>query len=337
MYSQRRHVPARPGLSNALQCGDGGWAGANVRNDQFGAFLKLISAAGVEHDLGPDDWQRGAQGASSPQQSEHPAREAVCRDGLARRVRGANARRRPGGDAELRPRRCRARAALPGFGAVRRGQRRGNRRDAEHPSKPDRGPRNPGRAAARAAPRRGGRDPQGAGGGGAGRAAASGERRGPAAGRPPGDRADLGAGRTDRRTDAGGPRSRGDPHRIARAAGRAAERIARRRDTEPGPARPLELREHRQAVFDARPHAGAVEGNLARRGRDRGPRDRQLRARFVRSDGSRLRDAIGAESGADRSAHAGVRRPRAVGEGTHARQPADGRVRDQLADGIRGP
>ncbi len=65
MYSQRRHVPARPGLSNALQCGDGGWAGANVRNDQFGAFLKLISAAGVEHDLGPDDWQRGAQGASS--------------------------------------------------------------------------------------------------------------------------------------------------------------------------------------------------------------------------------------------------------------------------------
>jgi crotonobetainyl-CoA:carnitine CoA-transferase CaiB-like acyl-CoA transferase len=65
MYTQRGHVPHRPGLTNALRCADGGWAGLNVRNDRFANFLKLITAAGVEHDLTEDDWQRGAAGPSS--------------------------------------------------------------------------------------------------------------------------------------------------------------------------------------------------------------------------------------------------------------------------------
>ena len=65
MWTQRGHVPHRPGLTNALQCADGGWAGANIRNDRFADFLKLITAAGVEHDLTEDEWQRGAQGPTS--------------------------------------------------------------------------------------------------------------------------------------------------------------------------------------------------------------------------------------------------------------------------------
>ena len=65
MYTQGGHITHRPGLTNALQCGDGGWAGANVRPNFFGDFLRLITEAGVEHDLTEDDWERGLAGPSS--------------------------------------------------------------------------------------------------------------------------------------------------------------------------------------------------------------------------------------------------------------------------------
>ena len=65
MYSQSGEVPPRPGLTNAIACGDGGWAGANVRLDRFAAFLQLITEAGVEHDLTENDWERGSKGPHS--------------------------------------------------------------------------------------------------------------------------------------------------------------------------------------------------------------------------------------------------------------------------------
>jgi len=65
MYAQAAHVPPRPGLTNAIACGDGGWVGANVRPDRFGDFLRLLTAAGVEHDLTENDWERASQGPHS--------------------------------------------------------------------------------------------------------------------------------------------------------------------------------------------------------------------------------------------------------------------------------
>ena len=55
-------IPVRPGLNNAVRCGDGRWAGANVRPDHYAEFLGLITAASVEHDYTPDDWERGTAG-----------------------------------------------------------------------------------------------------------------------------------------------------------------------------------------------------------------------------------------------------------------------------------
>jgi len=65
MYTQGGKITHRPGLTNAIQCGDGGWAGANVRPNFFADFLRLITEAGVEHDLTEDDWDRGLVGPSS--------------------------------------------------------------------------------------------------------------------------------------------------------------------------------------------------------------------------------------------------------------------------------
>ena len=55
-------VPARPGLSQAVECSDGGWAAQNIRPDRFAQFLTMITDAGVVHDFGPDDWIRSREG-----------------------------------------------------------------------------------------------------------------------------------------------------------------------------------------------------------------------------------------------------------------------------------
>ncbi len=65
MYTQEGAITHRPGLTNAIQCGDGGWVGANVRPLFFPQFLRLVTAAGVEHDLEETDWERGNAGPSS--------------------------------------------------------------------------------------------------------------------------------------------------------------------------------------------------------------------------------------------------------------------------------
>lgn len=53
----RDEVPVRPGLSNAVRCADGRWAGVNVLATRVPEFVALLDAAGVEHDFDGDDWQ----------------------------------------------------------------------------------------------------------------------------------------------------------------------------------------------------------------------------------------------------------------------------------------
>jgi crotonobetainyl-CoA:carnitine CoA-transferase CaiB-like acyl-CoA transferase len=50
-------VPGRPGMSGAYRCADGKWAFINPRPDRFAQFISMLDAAGIEHHLGPDDWQ----------------------------------------------------------------------------------------------------------------------------------------------------------------------------------------------------------------------------------------------------------------------------------------
>jgi len=64
-YTHTGKVPQRPGLSNAVHCGDDLWAGANVRPDHYPEFLEMVTNAGVDHDFTPDDWERGTQGPNS--------------------------------------------------------------------------------------------------------------------------------------------------------------------------------------------------------------------------------------------------------------------------------
>jgi crotonobetainyl-CoA:carnitine CoA-transferase CaiB-like acyl-CoA transferase len=49
-------IPARPGLSAALACRDGKYVSLLVRPDRFRGFLAWADAAGVSHDMTPDDW-----------------------------------------------------------------------------------------------------------------------------------------------------------------------------------------------------------------------------------------------------------------------------------------
>ncbi len=53
----RDEVPRRPGLSNAVRCADGRWAGVNVLVTRMDEFVAHLDAAGVEHELHGDDWQ----------------------------------------------------------------------------------------------------------------------------------------------------------------------------------------------------------------------------------------------------------------------------------------
>lgn len=56
-------IPRRPGLSNALQCADGGYVGLLVRPDRFEGFLAWCDAVGVEHSMIADDWEWARVGA----------------------------------------------------------------------------------------------------------------------------------------------------------------------------------------------------------------------------------------------------------------------------------
>jgi crotonobetainyl-CoA:carnitine CoA-transferase CaiB-like acyl-CoA transferase len=49
-------IPARPGLSAALECRDGKYVNLLVRPDRFRGFLAWADAVGVPHDMTPDDW-----------------------------------------------------------------------------------------------------------------------------------------------------------------------------------------------------------------------------------------------------------------------------------------
>ena len=53
----RDEVPRRPGLSNAVRCADGRWAGVNVLATRLPEFIALLDAAGVEHEFEGDNWQ----------------------------------------------------------------------------------------------------------------------------------------------------------------------------------------------------------------------------------------------------------------------------------------
>ena len=53
----RDEVPMRPGLSNAVRCADGSWAGVNVLVTRMDEFVAHLDAAGVEHELHGDHWQ----------------------------------------------------------------------------------------------------------------------------------------------------------------------------------------------------------------------------------------------------------------------------------------
>ncbi len=49
-------IPARPGLSAALRCKDGGHVGLLVRPDRFPAFLAWLDEVGVPHEMTEEDW-----------------------------------------------------------------------------------------------------------------------------------------------------------------------------------------------------------------------------------------------------------------------------------------
>ena len=90
MWTQRAHVPGRPGLTNALRCADGGWAGLNVRNDRFGEFLELLTGAGIEHGLTTDDWLQitpGLDNANTQLAKQYAA--TVPRDEFVEQMRAA--------------------------------------------------------------------------------------------------------------------------------------------------------------------------------------------------------------------------------------------------------
>lgn len=49
-------IPARPGLSAALECRDGKYVNLLVRPDRFRGFIAWADAVGVPHDMTADDW-----------------------------------------------------------------------------------------------------------------------------------------------------------------------------------------------------------------------------------------------------------------------------------------
>jgi benzylsuccinate CoA-transferase BbsE subunit len=78
-----RVIPGRPGLSGALECGDGRFATMNVTADNFPKFLRWAKELGIETDLGEGDWQRARR---DPNKRDAPRR------GILRRIAASYAR-----------------------------------------------------------------------------------------------------------------------------------------------------------------------------------------------------------------------------------------------------
>ena len=70
-------VPGRPGLSGALECGDGRFATMNVTENRFRGFVRWAKELGIKTDLGEDDWARVRR---------DPTRRAAPRRGVLRRI-----------------------------------------------------------------------------------------------------------------------------------------------------------------------------------------------------------------------------------------------------------
>lgn len=51
----RKEIPVRPALSQTIKCADGKWVGCNISPLHLGTFLSMLDAAGVDHNLTPDD------------------------------------------------------------------------------------------------------------------------------------------------------------------------------------------------------------------------------------------------------------------------------------------
>jgi crotonobetainyl-CoA:carnitine CoA-transferase CaiB-like acyl-CoA transferase len=76
----RDEVPKRPGLSNAVLCADGKWAGVNVLATRLPEFIALLDSAGVEHDFEGDDWQVVHRGARPVWRAlDNPLQHAAAR------------------------------------------------------------------------------------------------------------------------------------------------------------------------------------------------------------------------------------------------------------------
>ncbi len=63
LYTWQGVIPCRPGLSSALRCQDGEWVAFTPRPDRFAGFLAWVREAGIESELGPDDWPHARIGA----------------------------------------------------------------------------------------------------------------------------------------------------------------------------------------------------------------------------------------------------------------------------------
>jgi crotonobetainyl-CoA:carnitine CoA-transferase CaiB-like acyl-CoA transferase len=70
-------VPGRPGLSGALECGDGRFATMNITADRFPKFLRWAKELGIETDLDEGDWSRARR---------DPNKQNAPRRGILRRV-----------------------------------------------------------------------------------------------------------------------------------------------------------------------------------------------------------------------------------------------------------
>ena len=57
-WTWRGEVPRRPATGEAFRCADGRWAFANAPGRRLHEFVALLEAAGIDHEVDPDDWQR---------------------------------------------------------------------------------------------------------------------------------------------------------------------------------------------------------------------------------------------------------------------------------------